>query len=425
MPEILKRNYDNNKDNNEKLSNIPWVKEIINETKIDLEKLKNMSHSDFLDIPFEKRLAFITKWNIDFLKIKLWQEKKLEFVFSFLWKFNRDLYINVTLWQVLPNEVEEIKFNKEIYKRTGLEWEFFNNKWQRLLIKDWTKIEIEKLRTKQELNKINLEIENKFNKYLSENPKYNNQEYKNIIKESIERWLTNEEIEIILTSSYEKILGLWIEPARRVLSVVKSLKNQWLLDYKEAKDNINEIKEVIDALRKYWSRNLTYKLRNENNSWENKIDFNMSSIDLEPSSLQKVIDIALSQIWITENSWAADKYFYEAGFWRLKANNVPWCAAFINWVLKRSWFKWTWSLAAKSFINGSWYWHVAIKLWDKMIWWNQWNKVSLANIPKNIEWYAIPTENWLKIFKWNIDTKNIPNWVIIVTWRNPRSRRFS
>lgn len=414
------------------LLNNPFSKEetseTISETKVGLEKMKDMSHEEFFDIKFENRLSFVTKWAVKFDDIKSGKQKDLEFKFSFDWKINEDLLEHITLWQILPKEVSEVTLSWKKYFRSGFEWEFFSENGEVLTILDKTKIEISKLRTSDEMKKISENNLKLYTEFFEKYGEYKNAEYFSIVRESIESGLNFDEILIILTSSYDKIPLLGIESWRKMLNTIKSLKNQGLLDWTDAKESIEDIMIVMDLIKKYWSKDLKYNVSEKEENWKKSksLQFDEKSIENEPKSLQKFIDIALSQVWIHERTWAANKYFSEAWFWRISAAKVPWCAAFINWVLMKAWYPWTKSLAAKSFIKWAWLGHVWIKVWDKMVSWNYWNKVAISKLPSWIIGYAIPTESWLKIFKWkDFDRKNIPDWAIVVMWRTKKQKHYA
>jgi hypothetical protein len=113
---------------------------------------------------------------------------------------------------------------------------------------------------------------------------------------------------------------------------------------------------------------------------------------------RRIIQVALTQLYTTEADGWADKYHW------LNSRSVPWCAGFVNWVLKESWFQWTNSNLAKSFIDWSWYGHVALLVkwpdWDYYnLWGNQWGAkmggwavtLSKANVDRMV-WYAEPQQ---------------------------------
>lgn len=72
--------------------------------------------------------------------------------------------------------------------------------------------------------------------------------------------------------------------------------------------------------------------------------------------MSKHLLIAAKEIGVTGIDGSAHNkrilaYFTEAGFSWVKDDETAWCAAFVNWVLKKSGLKGTGSLAARSFLN--------------------------------------------------------------------------
>lgn len=104
--------------------------------------LSKMSSKDFLRIPREQRLKYVTKSNIDYKDVKEWDN--LEFTFTFGKKYNHRLYLKTTAGQLLPSDVREIKNETWTFVRNWLYGEFFDKRWNRLVIHEWTKINISK-----------------------------------------------------------------------------------------------------------------------------------------------------------------------------------------------------------------------------------------------------------------------------------------
>lgn len=408
------------------LNQLLWnaEKEIRKISPDEMKKLKTIDNSKFLEIPMEKRLQYITKNWVDSSEISNWSVKDVEFTFTFDGQFNRELYEYTTAWQVLPKDVREVSSWWEKFERIWVNWEFYN-KDKRLTIHEWTQVNIDKLWDKEELSKLEKQAEEKYNKFIEANPKYKEEQYTDAIKEMYNKWLWDEDVLLVLNFSYKELEKLDKEKAEKLLVVTRHLDNSWFLDdFMDAWEIITKLEEILAVLRQY-GQNLKYKM---NDKWEVKFDLNEKWLpewlDSMPG-LEKFRQIALSQLWTTEHNWWANKYFSETWFWNIDARNTPWCAAFVNRCLKMSWFEWTHSMAAKSFIKWEWFGHVWIKLWDKILWWNQWNKVSLGRINKPIVWYAIPTENWLEIHKpvWN--PNEIPDWAIIVFDRTKKDKNMA
>ena len=127
--------------------------------------------------------------------------------------------------------------------------------------------------------------------------------------------------------------------------------------------------------------------------------------------------------WLHESDSRADALFLD---WK-DADEVPWCAWYVNKVLEMSNFQGTWSLMARSFLACTWEpvgkWHVWFMTPDKKCaWWNQWNKACIQNITKPIEWWVMPEDVWnpqntftrTKNGANKVHPDNIPAWAIIV-----------
>lgn len=392
----------------------------------ETQMLKKIESPDFLSMSIDRRLSYITKDNNSVEDIVSWKTKNIEFNFTFDWEFNKNLYMLTTAGQVLPKEVREVTSSWEVYERMWINWEFYSKSSnQRLLIKQWTQIEVSKIWDKKELDMMEKETQKKYNEFVEKNPEYKKPEYQNTITEIFNKWLDETEAKFILTWDYTKISNLNPENAKKILVVTKYLDNAWLLDdFNSAWEVIKKLEEIINVIKKYWEW-LKYSISDK---WEVKFQFNESWLpewlDIHPD-LQNFIKVWLSQIWTNEYDRWADKYFSESWFWNLNSQEVPWCAAFVNWTLKKSWFEGTHSMLAKSFLWETWSWHVWIKLWDKVLWWNQSNKVWLMSIKKEPAWFAIPTANWLEMHKEKLPLDKIPDWAILVFDRNSSNKNFA
>lgn len=159
--------------------------DFIEVSKLDTDDLKTISNKEFLKIPAEQRLQHITKNNVSSEKVASWEIKDLEFTFKFNWKFNRDLYLETTAWQVLPKEVWEVKVWGKTYTRSNVWWEFFTSENSRLIIRDGTKIELWELRTADDLEKISKQNLEKSNSFLESNPSASPE----IVNNAISRWI--------------------------------------------------------------------------------------------------------------------------------------------------------------------------------------------------------------------------------------------
>ena len=182
----------------QKIPVIEWAK--AERDELSSEKMATITNKEFLRVWFERRLKHITSPKIDFDKVASWEQKEINFTFTFDWKFNRELYMNTTAWQVLPKEVNVVKIWGETFSRTWLKWEFFSSKWERLIIKDWTKIEIPWVRDKSLIEKQEKENASSLSNFLAENPNAD----KLIVKEAIERGIDPKFALIAFKDKYDK-----------------------------------------------------------------------------------------------------------------------------------------------------------------------------------------------------------------------------
>ncbi len=148
-----------------------------------------------------------------------------------------------------------------------------------------------------------------------------------------------------------------------------------------------------------------------------------SEIISEKPQLDKIIELAKSEIGTNEKDNSADKYFKEL-WYKHDSKKVPWCGAFVSWTLMKAGFPIPKNdLSAKAFIDESGKWHVWIKVADKIVSWNYWNKVSsdtMDSIDKKIVWYAIPTVSGLEIHKEKIKFDDIPEGAVVVFDRDAK-----
>lgn len=149
----------------------------------EVNALKSIDNKDFLNIPPEKRLQYITKNHIDSSEVASWDTKEIDFTFSFEGQFNRELYLKTTAWQVLPKEVGNVIVWGKTYSRTNVWGEFFTLGNERLTIHEWTKIEIGALRTAQDIEQMNTINTSKISEYL----KNNTDAHPKIVSEAINR----------------------------------------------------------------------------------------------------------------------------------------------------------------------------------------------------------------------------------------------
>lgn len=263
-----------------------WEKLNASLNQNEINKMEKINSIDFLKINFDERLRLVTTKNIKSEDIINWKVNEIEINFSFNWKFNRQLYARTTAWMILPEEVREVTVDWKIYKRTdkSLKWEFFNNKWERLIIKDETKIKISKLETRK-----NLEQKYNINLDLS----WYNEIDKEIITEANKRWVDFEIALKLFSKELSKISNkelrlavleeLFIDIDRRKWYYFskfwqKAVENWrfslWFLDY-IFEWNFNSYSKIAEKLG-YTEE----QIKNFNNT-RNKIHYENSNIKFE------------------------------------------------------------------------------------------------------------------------------------------------
>lgn len=171
------------------LDNNSWN---IKNNEISSEKLKTITNREFLSLDKKERLQYVTKNNVDFSSIVNWSVDNVTFFFDQDgdWKDNSDLYRLTTIGQVMGKEVWEVESNWKVYTRWGIDWEFFN--WNnRLIIHTDTEIQINKLRTPDNIKKLNSNVNSRLSEFSIEQ--------QDVAREALERWINNKETIKILS----------------------------------------------------------------------------------------------------------------------------------------------------------------------------------------------------------------------------------
>ena len=225
-------------------------------------------------------------------------------------------------------------------------------------------------------------------------------------------------------------------------------KNQ---EKRESEENQEDsVENIIDKLfiELLW-RDDGIKLREW--LWEDFIIELINSLSEMSEPKQRFIVTLISQYWINENKWEADKYFKDL-WYKYKWDKTAWCAAIINWSLQKAWVETIQetlerentdfkgyedafvNIRALAFANTKANGHVAVKIWDNMyIWWNQsretderrddkvwtYNKWEVTirkgeNINLSLWYREILDNNQLGPFIKEKNSKNIPIWSIVV-----------
>lgn len=177
---------------------------VMDESKSEREELsadvlKTITNKEFLKLSIDKRLKHITNPKVDYSQVASGEVKNMNFTFTFDGVFNKEFYLKTTAGQILPPEVKEIKVWEEIYSRKWIAWEFFNAGNRRLIIQEWTKIDIPSLRTKEDVVKIEKENQASYETVIQNSPDSN----KEIVKEAIKRWIEPNFANIVFKEIYE------------------------------------------------------------------------------------------------------------------------------------------------------------------------------------------------------------------------------
>lgn len=202
----------------------------------EVKALKTTTNKEFLSVPLDKRLQYLTKAHTDTAEVSSWQVKELEFNFTFDGEFNKELYLKTTAWQLLPKEVWSVTYGDIVYSRNWLWGEFFDKSGNRLIIHDWTKIQVWPLRTADEIEKIITENLNKAESFATSNPwsdkelaleaynKWIDPKFANLLFKDKLAWLTWDakkiEIEILLTQ-FSRVMDYYIDDYH------ENAKNGW------------------------------------------------------------------------------------------------------------------------------------------------------------------------------------------------------
>lgn len=271
---------------------IDALKEDVKKNEYSKEELKTLSNKDLLKLSKLERIKYITKNNVNYKDILEKNISEIEFFFDLDWNWKDDtnLYRMTTIWQVLWEEIWEIKFWEKIYKRDSLDWEFFC--WnKRLIIHTWTKIEISKIRNKDEIenfkNAINLKINN-----------FTNYKDQDIVLEALKRWV---EVDFVY-DLFSKIC-----------------KD---LNFDERKIKIEELFTELDRKRSRWSFDANSEalkkfIKDDDNDWNLDSD-KLSWSDLDFSNVWDWVDWLLNFISIAE--WT--NWNYNAIYWDWKQDHI-------------------------------------------------------------------------------------------------------
>lgn len=227
----------------------------INEADNNLkEKLKTITNFEFLGLPEDERLQYVTEEGVDYKNVASWDTKEITFFFDQDWngKDDTDLYRMTTIGQVLWKEVSSVKSWGEVYTREWIDWEFFN--WNnRLVIHTGTQVSIENLRTPEELNTLQEWLNKDFEKY-KDSPNAD------IVKEALERWIEPEFALLAFSEALE-----WIEGSSRKIKI-----EEMFTQFDRVRDNIPDWDWKLSRDGKYPEELVIKLLKEYNNNWELK-----------------------------------------------------------------------------------------------------------------------------------------------------------
>lgn len=135
------------------------LKEMQNSPRADLDSLSEdalskIKNRDFLRIKKEQRLQYLTRPSMKSEEIEEWKQVTFRFRFNNDPQINSDLYLQTTAWQVFSKEIRSLELGGVEWKRNWLEWEFFATNGQRLIIRDWTTVQVKKKLSPREVEEL-------------------------------------------------------------------------------------------------------------------------------------------------------------------------------------------------------------------------------------------------------------------------------
>lgn len=287
--------------------------------RLSEDVLSSITNREFLAVERNSRLEHITKPSIKADSLNVGSQ--INFTFTFSGKFNTDLYLRTTIWQVLPQWVEKISANWTEWQRLWVEGEFFNEKWNRLIIREWTDVQVVKVLSNDELRKKNEEI-------VASVKNIDDTNEKDFITACIKR-------------------GIPFEVAKSILG-----KQSW-----EKKNNITEIEELLTDFQRIYDYYAS--------------DFQVQGTDFKsPQFLAYYINYKnikgekseFSELWITDEILAKYKVSNETRIFGSYGTNKP-----LSETVKLLWdLNWEESQALAKRVFHSW---PAADLLIKLDWW--------------------------------------------------------
>lgn len=379
----------------------------------EIEKLDN---EKLLSLNKDKRLEYVTLPTVNYNDVANWDVTNIKFFFNS--KNHKDLYLKTTAWQVLPPNVREVEVWWKTYSRTSLYWEFFNEDWKRLIIKDGTKISIkenqENIETIKDENKkkaddlVNTDVYQSMIKSVDHIRK---SIYREIVEWAIDKWI---DPNFAITIFWDKLKSIK-DPIERKIELEDMLTEfdrvRWITwasaEYKNWKYDI-EIASLL-ARKYHWDKwentlkNMHYKPEEIKSNIE---DFGayrepVKNSKLDVNNLPKWVDWLLNFICIAE--WSCPKNSNNINYNTTYSHTLDWEKISEKSILevydiqkrqiratRTSTYKWTWAVWAFQFTQGT------LKLAISSYWINE-NAIFDEKLQRRLAVYKLE-EKWLNKF---------------------------
>jgi len=369
-------------------------KEINSQIQIDTEKLKSITNKEFLEMSKDQRLQYITKNKVWINQIISWEVKELEFTFTFDGHYNKELYMKTTIWQVVPQDVNQISVDWKVFNRESLEWEFFTSNHERLIIWEWVKVQILKLRNKDEISSIQSENQIKVEEFLKIHPEINNE----LVTESINRWIDPKFAWIVfwelVKNTPQSQLSQVLEDAFTEFDRVRWDISAW----KEFANGRYDMDLTMTLLRTFNEWNWRIIAKNEFWYKEDQIKSVDDGIVARNDRLQKLWWISLKEnADFMENTKTVAQEI-EKVYW------IPWKVTAWQAALESNWWKSKLTTQANNYF------------WIKSFW--KWASVSF-NSAEVRNWQTKMERSWFSVFS---DMKEWFAWYAEFLIRNQRYR---
>ncbi len=201
----------------------------------EMKNMQKITSKEFLSTPAHERLRFITEWNVETKDIKEGGTKTLNFTFTFDGQFNRDLYIRTTAGQTLPENVRTLQSWGMEYTRSGLNGEFFSPEGKRLLIHEWTQIEVTQFGTPEALKQMHELALNTAKEYVGT-------PHEELALESIKKWYDPKFIISLIGEEIAKLPVGKKEAIEDRITDIARLQDDFKQDYPNEKSLLTDAK---------------------------------------------------------------------------------------------------------------------------------------------------------------------------------------